>query len=240
MKTYPDTIEHRWDILYKNYPEIYDRFISYPLKPSLVDYIVDKFKIGGCIVVDCGSGTGRRAAALAKYAKFVIGVEREHGMLTLAVTRAKQLGVPNISFIAGSSEAIPVRDTYADFLTSITAGLPSLSEAKRVLKRNGMIVCIDIAPGFYGGNFTFLMDDRRPEPHFDAQAYSDNLVKQNFLYFDVSTVQEFDTRENILSTFGFIYGERVRRYLMTHNVTSVNWTYRIHYLSQSDKRFYAC
>jgi hypothetical protein len=33
MKRQPETIENRWDILYRDYPEIYDAFSSFPYHP---------------------------------------------------------------------------------------------------------------------------------------------------------------------------------------------------------------
>src|SRR5688572_3995739 len=67
MKTYPETIEHRWDILYRDYPEIYDEFSSFPYTPLDVDIVNRTFPLAGKIVVDCGSGNGKSTFSLAEY-----------------------------------------------------------------------------------------------------------------------------------------------------------------------------
>ena len=77
MKTYPETIEHRWDILYRDYPEVYDRFASFPYTPGLFDMVAHRFDLKGKINVDCRSGTGLSTLALSRYCDEVIGVEPE-------------------------------------------------------------------------------------------------------------------------------------------------------------------
>jgi len=37
MKDKPLSIENRWDILYREYPEIYDEFASVPYDPHKID-----------------------------------------------------------------------------------------------------------------------------------------------------------------------------------------------------------
>jgi hypothetical protein len=45
MKVYPETIENRWDILYRDYPEVYDRFGAFPYSPRPVDVLVSRFNL---------------------------------------------------------------------------------------------------------------------------------------------------------------------------------------------------
>jgi hypothetical protein len=34
VKEYPETIDNAWDVLYREYPEIYDAFSSFPYRPG--------------------------------------------------------------------------------------------------------------------------------------------------------------------------------------------------------------
>jgi protein-L-isoaspartate O-methyltransferase len=83
----PKTIENRWDILYKEYPEVYDEFASVPYEPDWVALLGRILKIdwSGKTVVDVGSGSGLSTSSLAKRSKFVIGVEPDDAMRELAV-----------------------------------------------------------------------------------------------------------------------------------------------------------
>jgi ubiquinone/menaquinone biosynthesis C-methylase UbiE len=102
MTRYPATIEHRWDILYRDYPEIYDAFSSFPYDPRWVDVVNRAFPLAGKIVVDTGSGTGKSSSALAEYAARVIGVEPEAAMRTVAEHALAERRLDNVEFLEGS------------------------------------------------------------------------------------------------------------------------------------------
>jgi hypothetical protein len=65
MKNYPESIENRWDILYRDYPEVYDRFASFDDFESVQDYstvknIVDTYGfIFGHRAIERLKATGR-------------------------------------------------------------------------------------------------------------------------------------------------------------------------------------
>jgi ubiquinone/menaquinone biosynthesis C-methylase UbiE len=102
MKKYPETIEHRWDILYREYPEVYGLFASFPYSPRPVDVLANRFSLEGKIVVDNAAGTGKSAIAMSKYAREVIGVEPEAAMRRLAHQKVVGLGIKNVRFIEGT------------------------------------------------------------------------------------------------------------------------------------------
>jgi hypothetical protein len=54
----PETIENRWDILYRDYPEVYDEFASVPYSKIEVDVIRKMFGLRDKTVADIGSGSG--------------------------------------------------------------------------------------------------------------------------------------------------------------------------------------
>jgi ubiquinone/menaquinone biosynthesis C-methylase UbiE len=230
MKMYPETIENRWDILYRDYPEVYDRFASFPYSPQPVEVLASGFDLNGKVVVDNAAGSGKSAIALSKYAKEIIGVEPESAMRELAKQRIASLGVKNVRFIEGSGQAIPLPDGSADVFTSFTGGIQSIPEAKRILRHPGLIVSLDIAPGTYGGD----LDEELS--HFDPElrTLSDFLVKENgFSYEDFESLQEYSTLENIVETYGFIFGRKAIERLKATGKTSIKWTFRMHYLELS-------
>lgn len=230
-KSYPETIEHRWDILYRDYPEVYERFASFPYSPPWISLVTDRFNLKGKEVVDNGCGTGRSVVALAPHAKHVFGVEPEAGMRAIAQERIKELGLSNVTVLEGSGESLPLPDSSADAFTSFTAGLQSFSEAARVLRRPGLIVLIDIAPGHYGGDLNSVLKHPTPE----LQRHSDRLVNDlGFSYEDRETVQEYGTTENIVETYGFIFGRNAIDHLRETGKTSIRWTIRLHYRELKD------
>lgn len=227
MKTYPETIEHRWDILYQDYPEVYDRFASFPYSPRPVEVLVHRFDLAGKVVVDNGAGTGKSAIAMSTYAREIIGVEPEASMRELGAQIVTSLGIKNVRFVEGSGQTIPLPDSSADVYTSFTAGLQSISEVKRILRRPGLIVTIDVAPDKYGGDLDEELNHHDPE----LQTYSDFLVKENgFSYEDFESVQEYGTVENIVETYGFIFGHNAIERLKATGRTFIKWTFRMHYL----------
>lgn len=96
--TKPDveTVENRWDILYRDFPEVYDEFAAVPYVPRPIDVIEKEFGLGNKIVADIGSGSGKSTFQLAEYAKEVAGIEPEASMRKLAVDKARNLGLNNI------------------------------------------------------------------------------------------------------------------------------------------------
>src|SRR5687767_5925920 len=95
----PESIERRWDVLYRDYPEIYDEFASYTYAPNPLEVAADRLDLAGKIIVDVGCGSGLSTFRLARRARMVIGVEREKAMLRVAHRRATREPVPNASFV---------------------------------------------------------------------------------------------------------------------------------------------
>ena len=227
MKKYPDTIENRWDILYREYPEVYDRFASFPYCPRPMDVIAARFNLEGKLVVDNAAGTGKSAIALSEYAGHVISVEPEASMRELAEQRVARLGIRNVWFVEGSGEAIPLPDGSADVFTSFTGGIQSILEAKRILRQPGLILSLDVAPGAYGGDLDEELNRLDPQ----LQVFSDYLVRENgFSYEDFESIQEYSTVQNIIETYGFIFGHKAIALLKATGRTSIKWTFRLHYL----------
>jgi ubiquinone/menaquinone biosynthesis C-methylase UbiE len=220
----PETIEHRWDILYRDYPEVYDAFASFPYRPRPVDVVQEHFELRGRRVVDIGSGSGRSTLAVAEYAAHVIGVEPEAGMLALAREAARRSGAANVEFVQGTKEQIPLPDASVDMLTSFTAGV-EVAEARRVVRPGGPIVSVDIPPRAYGGDLNSVLQHPTPE----LGRWTRYLQEEGFAFLDFDSVQEYGSVDDIVRTYGFIHGRRAIEHLRETGRTSIRWRFRLHH-----------
>ena len=236
QKTKPDTIENRWDILYRDYPEVYDEFASFPYDPPMMEVIHEMFNLSGKEILDVGSGSGLSTFPLAKYAKTVIGVEPEKSMRELAEEKALELGILNCKFIEGQAEAIPLDDSSVDIVTAFTATLyppkekvpKFIAEASRIVKNGGLIIDVDVAPGWYGGELAEIIGDEDA----DVEAWNRHRAfvdDAGFSYKDIDQIQDYGSLENIVGTYGFIFGGKAIDHLRAHNKTTIKWRFRMFY-----------
>lgn len=100
-------------------------------------------------VVDVATGAGHTALALAPYVAQVTAVDATAQMLEAAQQLAASRSVTNIRFLAGTANALPVTDEYADIVVCRYAAhhFPDLLQAahewNRVLKPGGKLVVVD-------------------------------------------------------------------------------------------------
>jgi ubiquinone/menaquinone biosynthesis C-methylase UbiE len=237
MDARPETIENRWDILYRDYPEVYEEFASVPYSgPGWVDIAQELFDLRGKVVADIGSGTGKSTFQLSRLARHVIGIEPENAMREVAIRTAKELGIENAEFRAGAAESIPLDARSADGAVAVTlASLYSrdnvvafVREAERIVASGGFILTTDIAPGWYGGDLApvILGESRESEPD-DVRDIT--LEELGFDYKDCYQTQEYGSVEKIVATYGFIFGKRAIDYLRKHRKTTIEWKARIRY-----------
>lgn len=235
-----ETVENRWDILYRDYPEVYEEFASIGKSNSspINDFILSKIDVAGKHVVDVGSGTGKSTFTLAKFAKHVIGVEPEEAMRRLACEQAKKLGLSNIEFIAGTGEEIPLADKSTDIVAGFTLAIhpPNrfryfAQEALRITKPGGYIFSVGIAPYWYGGELAEIILGYGRTTETNDEGIVDKILVQEFGfdYEDVDWIQDFGSLGKILRTYGFIFGRKAIDYLRQHNKTTIHWKNRIHF-----------
>ncbi|MEM6429499.1 MAG: class I SAM-dependent methyltransferase, partial [Deinococcota bacterium] len=96
------------------------------------------------ICLDVGTGAGHTAAAFAQHVHNVTGLDPAEGML-----EAARSTYPNITFITGSSDALPFEADSFDLMTARHTlhhhgSVPAfLAEAQRTLKSGGRLGIVD-------------------------------------------------------------------------------------------------
>jgi len=228
----PLTLEGRWDILYRDYPEVYEEFASTGWTPNEHNHLYNKFDLKGKQIVDIGSGTGKSTFSLAPYAKFIIGVEPEKGMRDIAIKEAAEKGITNVRFTEGVAENIPLPYDSVDYVTAITTvlippeeAIPRfIEEAVRVVKPGGTIVYLGVPPGFYGGDLDHVIQDAWAN---EKGPIADNEWKKaGFSCEDYEVEQDYGTLDKIIGIYGFIFGMNAINYLREYNKTTITWRYR--------------
>lgn len=241
----PETIENHWDILYREYPEIYDAFAR--VKITTVRDFGKMLGMKGKTVVDVACGTGRSTFAFAPYVLKVFGVEPEAAMLKIAGENLKNRGFSNIVFQKGTSDNIPVPDNSVDIVVAVTSASfynadniqRYVKESERVLVSNGSIYSIDIAPGWYGGELApVILGPSRRQKGIDYDFVRDETFNAlGFKHNDFYVTRQFDSLEHIISTYGFIFGKNVIEYLKENKKTTIKWKNRIYHKTLSSRNF---
>jgi len=234
----PETIENRWDILYRDYPEIYDKFSSFVYKPTWHEEINKMFDLKDKIVADIGSGSGKSTFGLAKYAKHIIGIEPEDAMRNLAIKNAKKNKIKNIEFKKGWAKKIPLGKDSVDIVIGVTlVGLGNqdnvkkfVDEASRIVKKGGYIILVNIAPKWYGGDLApiILGKSRSSKPAHD-KILDKSFSRLNFKYKDFYSIQNYKSVKNIVGSYGFIFGKKAIKYIEKNKKTKIKWRLRVRY-----------
>lgn len=210
---------------------MYDDFASFPYTPRPLDVIASRFALEGKTVADLGAGSGRSSFILAEHGANVIGIEPEDAMRSLAETDAERRGVVDrVSFLKGSHEAIPLADRSVDALTAITAPV-DVPEALRVVRPGGVVIALGIPPGWYGGDLNAVIENMIFDTETHERQVSEGFVRAGFSFFDFDSVQEYGTVDNIVQTYGFMFGRKVIANLRETERTSVRWRFRVHHMS---------
>jgi ubiquinone/menaquinone biosynthesis C-methylase UbiE len=227
----PESIENRWDILYRDFPEVYKAFSNTPYHPTVYEQLPGIVDMEGKCIADVGAGTGSSSLALAKLSRQVIGVERELAMLRLAREKARRARMGGVTFILGDALAIPLADDSVELVTGITLALypPAqyrdfIREGLRVAK--GPLVYLGIPPGWYGGELYEVIEDVEK---VDDEVDRIFLEEFHFSYQDIFSSQEYETVDHIVSTYGFIFGKKAIEYLKIKKKTSILWKFRVYW-----------
>jgi ubiquinone/menaquinone biosynthesis C-methylase UbiE len=226
----PATIDNRWDILYREYPEAYDAFASIPHEPNTLRWLTDTVPLTGKTVVDVGAGTGKSTFQLAQAAQTVIGVEPEEAMRQVAITNAERLAVANVQFVAGNIHSLPLEDHSVDAVVAMTTTfypptevIAFTHEAERVLRPTGWLVISEIAPGWYGGELEEVIGHPVPEI-----AEKDRILRADlgFMFKDWDIIHDYGTADNAIRIYGFIFGPKAIAYLEQTGRTTIRFRMR--------------
>ena len=233
----PETIENRWDILYKDYPETYDAFAQIEKRPTGIEMIDRYFPLSGRLILDVGSGTGRSTFPLAMRATLVTGIEPEEAMWRGA-ERSRQIGgLENVHFVAAMAEELPIAGHRVDMVIAMT--LASLhredyiigfaNEAERVVRPGGLIVSVDLAPGWYGGELAPVILGK-PRTEMPRENLRDRVFERlGFRYIDYLSVQDYRTVDCAIATYGFIFGRAAIDHIRETGRTTIRWKIRLHF-----------
>ena len=226
----PESLEGRWDILYRDYPQVYEEWGQIPMVPSFVDAVADRFPLDGKVVVDVGSGTGISTFKLAKHAALVIGIELEETMIAVAKETAKERGVENVRFDLGDAEHLPLEDDSVDAAVAITlagGGVRKVAaEMEWVVRPGGLVLRGDVAPGWYGGELGSVISGKPRDETSAKGSRDDVLAELGYEAMDVFMDQDYGTVERAVRTYGFIHSKRAIDYIREHNVTTIRWKAR--------------
>lgn len=236
MKVIPETIENRWDIFYRDFPEIYDRFGRIPKTPTAIEFVNQNFLLTGKTVLDVGSGSGLSTFELAHYASFVTGVEPEEAMRQIAVREAEAQHITNVKFLPGWAETLPLGDRSVDVVIAVTlaslyneANIKAfITEAERVVCRGGLVLTVDIASGWYGGELAPIIL-QKPRVQMELTATDVIFPKYGYQALDFFASQDYGSVENAVKTYGFIFGKRAIDYLREHQKSVIQWKISVHH-----------
>ena len=225
------------DILYEKYPNVYDEFAKVKKTPPLDLAKIFDFK--NKIIVDVGAGTGLSTFPHSKYAKKVIGVEPQKEMIEIAKKELRKKRIKNIEFKKGSSSKIPLPKNSVDIVLAVTSASfykeknikDFVKESKRILKKGGLIISVDIAPKWYGGELSpIILGKTRKDKKNDSEETRNRVFKKlGFKHKDIYQNQEYGSLKKIIKTYGFIFGQKAINYLKKHKKTNIKWKTRIYY-----------
>jgi SAM-dependent methyltransferase len=224
MTSYPETIDNAWDVLYRDDPEIYDAFASFPYRPGVLQVLRERFDLAGKTRLALGAGGGQSALPLARTARQVIAVEPGPAMRAIGAQQAPEQGIENVTFLAGEATAT-LLPAAVDVVMAITAPL-EVEEALRVVRRPGLLLQLDVAPGCSGGELAAII--AHPTPELEA-AFRRRTGDEGFAALDFTSLQEYGTQEASLRTYGLIFCPHAIAHLRQTGQTSIRWTFRLHY-----------
>jgi ubiquinone/menaquinone biosynthesis C-methylase UbiE len=224
------TVEHRWDLLYSDFPDVYHEFATTPGTPMKLVHEV--FDLAGKVVLDAGSGTGSSSLQVAGVAQQVIGLEVERATVAVARREIRKRRVRNVSYVQGDARAMPIRDDSVDVVMGLCLSIyppegwrKFIREATRVVRDRGLVVVFSVPPGWYGGELGRILQ------HETELARVDRIFRKEFGFKikDVYHTSNYGSVGKMLETYGFIFGRRAIEYILDHQATSVRWKNRYLY-----------
>ena len=147
-------------------------------------YAIADDYIDGKVVVDIASGEGYGSNLAAKKAKHVYGIDISEEAVAFAAEKYK--ATPNLNFMIGSVEAIPLESSTVDVVISFETlehtdkHHEMMREVKRVLKPGGILIISSPDKAYYSDMFN------RANPFHVKELYFDQFKQLLSEYFKVS------------------------------------------------------
>ncbi len=148
-------------VCYADAPPWFNRFFAKFQVKAIEESMkrcVDVQRPLAALVVDVGCGTGRWSSWLSRRYQHVLGIDASETM----ARQARNLH-PQVSFLNGCGEALPLRTEAVALVLSVTViqhiprhlqGL-AIAEMARVLKPGGMAVCVELTDSHAVGRHVF-------------------------------------------------------------------------------------
>ncbi len=230
----PESIENRWDILYRDYPEVYEAFSKAPFRPTIYEQIPGIIDLKGKCIADVGAGTGISSLALTKHARNVIGIDIEPAMLRVAQAKTPGKGLDRISYLCGDALALPLADNSVDLVTAFNLALYPFVQYRDFIREGlraarGAVMYLGIPPGWYGGELYDVIDDVEKTDDTVDRIFLDEF---HFAFQDIFSEQDFGTVEHLVSTYGFIFGKKTIEHIRRNQKTVIRWKYRVYWKEQ--------
>jgi len=147
-------------------------------------YAIADDYIAGKVVVDIASGEGYGANLAAKKAKQVYGIDISDQAVAFAAKKYK--ATPNLGFMTGSVDAIPLESHIADVVISFETlehtdkHHEMMREIKRVLKPGGILIISSPDKAYYSDMFD------RTNPFHVKELYFNEFKELLNKYFKIS------------------------------------------------------
>jgi SAM-dependent methyltransferase len=186
------------------------------------------------VVLDLGAGTGFHLPRFAERASHVFGVEPHAPSRLRAMRRVAELGLEQVSVLAGSAEYVPLRDHSVDVCHARFAYFfppkcePGLAELARVLRPGGAACIIDndLRTGTFARWLSHL-----PEAHVgNADVVEAFWADHGFACQRIASQWRFSSRGDLEAVVRLEFGESLSAQLLAeHSGLSVECHYCLYY-----------
>jgi len=244
----PISINSQWDLFYSQFPELYDKFSYYEdSENKIFSFVKGEFDLKNKIILDLGAGTGRFSLLFSQLAKKVYAIEPSSKMLKVLKHKIKEKKVENIHLINKSVESLELIDNSIDVIFSswVLSGIYNwqsgisdreldrnkkkiesiVIDLEKLLKRKGLIIVVETAPGQYGGEL-------QPIIMGSSKDFSGNFTgwfakRFDFKVIEKDTVFDFRSVDEAAKIFEFVYGKNIGKHILEKGIKVIKMGVRI-------------
>lgn len=238
----PISIKGQWNLLYSDYPKLYDRFSNCEdSEDQIFEFIKKDFDIKNKTILDLGAGTGRYSILFSLLADKVYSLEPSSEMRDILNQKVKVNNIKNLHLIDKPAQDFELPDNSIDIIFSswVLSGIYNwhintsknelhkkkkeliavVDKLKRILKDGGSIIVVETAPGQYGGELqSFIMGSKEDFSGNFTGWFADEF---GFKSFRKNIDFNFDSTAEAAEIFGFIYGNKVREHILKKDIRNI-------------------